>query len=123
MKAQHQPNDPIRSWVENRRCPRYKLEIPISIYVRNQTVIRAQTVDISESGISAMLMDDAPLGEVLRLEFTLGATKVEILAVARQRNAFRFGFEFLKDAAAHEVIAHTCRELAVEEALFRSHDA
>src|SRR5947209_1834774 len=122
MKTEHRPSNSVSNFVENRRCSRYKLEVPIEIYPRNHTVIRSHTRDISESGISAMLLDDVPLGEVVRLEFALPFGKVEILAVARQRNAFRYGFEFLEDAAARELIARTCRELAVEEALYGKHD-
>jgi hypothetical protein len=120
VKTQHGPADSVSAFVENRRSPRYKLEVAISIYARNRSVIRGHTVDISESGISAMLLDEAPLGEIVRLEFTLPFGDVEILALGRQRNAFRFGFEFLEDAAAHQLIRHTCRKLAVEETLFGS---
>ena len=83
--------------MENRRRPRYKLGVAIKVYARGQRVLRGETVDISESGISALLRDEVPLGEVVRLEFTLASGEVEVLAVARQRNAFRFGFEFLED--------------------------
>lgn len=109
--------------MENRRCPRYKLGVAIRVYARGQRMLRGETVDISESGISAMLRDEVPLGEVVRLEFTLPSGEVEVLAVARQRNAFRFGFEFLEDAAARELIRRTCRELAIEEALFEKHES
>lgn len=118
MRIQHRSSDQVPGLVEHRVCPRYKLEVKIQIYARNRSVIRGHTVDISESGISALLLDEAPLGEVVRLEFALPDGEVEVLALARQRNAFRFGFEFLEDAAAQELIGRTCRELAVEETLF-----
>jgi PilZ domain len=105
-------------FVESRRHPRYELDVAINIYVRSRQVIRGHTVDISESGVSAMLIDEIPLGEVVRLECTLPFGEIEVLAVARQRNAFRYGFEFLKGAAAQEVIKPTCRKLAIEKALF-----
>ena len=69
-----------------------------------------------------MLRDEVSLGEVVRLEFTLPLGAVEVLATARQRNAFRFGFQFLEDAKAQGLIRRTCRELAIEEALFGKHD-
>lgn len=69
-----------------------------------------------------MLIDEIPLGEVVRLECILPFGEVEVLGMARQRNAFRYGFEFLKDAAAQEVIIATCRKLAIEEALFERHE-
>jgi c-di-GMP-binding flagellar brake protein YcgR len=122
MRTQHRAGDRAPEIVENRRCPRYKLQVAIKIYARGQSVFRGDTVDISESGISAMLRDEVPLGEVVRLEFMLPSGEVEVLAVARQRNAFRFGFEFLEDATAQELIRRMCRELAIEEALFEKHE-
>jgi len=104
-------------FVENRRCPRYKLEADIRVYPRNQSVVRGQTVDISESGISAMLRIEVPIGEVVRLAFTVPLGEVEVHALVRQRNAFRYGFQFVEAASAHDVIARTCRQLAVEQAL------
>jgi hypothetical protein len=101
----------------------YKPDVAIKIYPRNSSVIRGHTVDISESRISAMLRDEVTMNEVVRLEFTLPFGEVEVLALGRQRRAFRCGFEFLEDAAAQEIIRWTCRELAMEENLFGKHDA
>jgi hypothetical protein len=42
-----------------------------------------------------MLTLEAPLGEILELDFTLPSGPVMIFAAARQRNAFRCGFEFV----------------------------
>jgi hypothetical protein len=47
------------------------LEVNIRVYPRDSPVVRGQTVDISESGISALLRVEVPVGEVVRLEFTL----------------------------------------------------
>lgn len=102
--------------IEGRRHPRYKLEIDMRIYPRNSAVIRAHSVDISESGISAMLRDEVPLGEVLRLEFTLPTGDVQIHALARQRDAFRYGFEFLEAISQVEIIQRACRQLAMAQA-------
>ena len=122
MSTQSRSGEPGSGHLENRRHPGYKLDVAINIYARNRRVIRGHTVDISESGVSAMLIDEIPLGEVVRLECTLPFGDVEVLAVARQRNAFRYGFEFLKDDAAQEVIKPTCHQLAIEEALFEQHE-
>ena len=85
------------------------------IYPRNSAVVRGTTVDISESGISAMLMMEVPLGEVVRLEFALPLGDVEVHALVRQRNAFRYGFQFLESSTAQDLIGRTCRHLAVEQ--------
>jgi len=81
-------------------------------------MLKGHTVDISESGISAMLkMIEVPLGEVVELDFTLPFGPVTIYAVVRQRNAFRYGFQFLESNDGNEVIRNTCRQLAVERCL------
>ncbi len=103
--------------MDARRHPRYRLEMEICIYARNMPVVRGHTVDISESGISAMLRIEVPLGEVVRMEFKLPAGAVEVHALVRQRNAFRYGFQFVEDSSAHEVIGRTCRQLALEQSL------
>ena len=106
----HQP-------VEARRHPRFKLDVNIRIYARNCPVVRGQTVDISESGISAMLKVEVPIGEVVRLEFSLPLGEVEVYALVRQRNAFRYGLQFVESSSAQDIIGRTCRQLAVEQAV------
>ena len=80
-----QSRDPM----DAHRHPRFKIDVDIRVYPRDCPVVRGRTVDISESGISAMLRVEVPLGEVVRLEFTLPLGDVEILAMVRQRIAFR----------------------------------
>lgn len=75
-------------------------------------------MDISESGIAVMLTMEAPLGEVVELNFTLPLGAVTIHATVRQKNAFRYGFEFVDSGFVHEVIRRTCRDLAVDKSLF-----
>ena len=100
-----------------RRHPRFKLEVEIRIYPRNCPVVRGHTVDISESGISAMLKVEVPLNEVVRLEFDLPLGSVEVPAVVRQKSAFRYGFQFLEASTAKETIGRTCGELALQQSL------
>jgi c-di-GMP-binding flagellar brake protein YcgR len=103
--------------VETRRHPRFKLEVDIRIYPRNSAVVRGQTVDISESGISAMIRTEVPLGEVVRLEFSLPLGEVEVHALVRQRNAFRYGFQFVESSSTQDIIGRTCRHLAIEQSV------
>jgi c-di-GMP-binding flagellar brake protein YcgR len=104
---------------EERQQPRFEIAIPIRIYPRGSAVIRGYTVDISESGISAMLRDEVRLGELVRLEFALPDADVELVGVVRQRNAFRYGFQFIEAGAAQNAIRRTCRQLAMESELRR----
>jgi hypothetical protein len=103
--------------VEARRHPRYKLEVDVCVYPRNRAVVRGHSVDISESGISAMLRVEVPVGEVVRLEFKLPQGAVEALALVCQRNAFRYGFQFVETSSAQDVIGRTCRQLSIEQSL------
>lgn len=103
--------------MDARRHPRYRLETEICIYPRNMPVVRGHTVDISESGISAMLRIEVPLDEVVRMEFKLPLGAVDVHALVRQRNAFRYGFQFVESESANEVIVRTCRQLALEQSL------
>jgi hypothetical protein len=100
-----------------RRQPRFKIEVDITVISRTCGVLKGHTVDISESGIAAMLRIEAPLGEVVELDFALPCGAVTIQAIGRQRNAFRYGFEFVDSDSMHEVIRRTCRDLAIDQSL------
>jgi hypothetical protein len=103
--------------VDARRMPRFKIEVEISINSRTCGRLKGYTVDISESGISAMLRIEVPLGELVELAFTLPFGPVKIYAVVRQRSAFRYGFQFVESDSARGIIQPTCRHLAVERML------
>ena len=106
-----------REFVEARRHPRHKLEVDVRVYPRNEAVVRGHTVDISESGISIMLREEVSIGEVVRLEFAVPLGDADVHAVARQRNAFRYGFEFVDSISPQHIIGRTCRQLAVEQSV------
>jgi hypothetical protein len=103
--------------VDHRRQPRFKIEVAISISSRSCGMLKGYTVDISDCGISALLTIEVPLGEIVELDFTLPFGPVKIYAMVRQRNAFRYGFQFMELTAAHAAIRATCRHLAVERTL------
>ncbi len=111
------PMSPTSEFVDARRRARYPFEVEVRVYARNSAVIRGHTVDISESGISAMLRVEVPLGEVVRLEFAVPSGEVEVHALVRQRSAFRYGFQFVESEGAQQKIARTCNRLAVDRAL------
>jgi PilZ domain len=101
--------------VDARRHPRYQLRTEIRVYPRQAPVVRGETVDISESGISAILRLEFPMGEVVRLGLSVPGGEVDVHATVRQHNAFRYGFQFVEDSSAQEIIRRTCRELALEQ--------
>jgi hypothetical protein len=108
----------VRGLVDARRHPRFKIKVDIIIHSRTCGVLTGHTVDISESGIAAILKVEVPLGEIVELEFTLPFGPVSICATARQRNAFRYGFHFVEPDGTNQAIRASCRQLAVEQSLF-----
>ena len=71
-----------------------------------------RTVDISETGLAAMVQIEIPPDQVVRLEFELPIGLVSLRALVRQRNAFRYGFQFVEpDSEGQELISRFCREL------------
>ena len=98
-----------------RRQPRFKLVVDIRIDSKTCGVLKGYTVDISESGISAMLRLEVPVGELVELQFTLPFGPVVVYAVVRQRNAFRYGFQFVPSPAMQEIVRTTCRSLSLEQ--------
>ena len=116
MEARSQfGTSPAHEPVEQRASPRYPLQVDIRVYARDAPVVRGHTVDISESGISAMLWVEVPLNEVVRLEFALPDGEVEILALVRQKTAFRYGFQFLDAGPVKALIRRTCQQLGMEQ--------
>ena len=82
----------------------------IEIHIRGASeVLQGRTVDISESGISALLKIEVAIGTVVQLDFFLPLGKVSILAVVRQRRAFRYGFQFADPDANRDAISRACK--------------
>jgi hypothetical protein len=119
MQAQNQAAArSVRDLPDARRQPRFRLDVDIRINTKTCGVLTGRTVDISESGISALLKLEVPVGEFVELQFTLPFGPVTVYAVVRQRNAFRYGFQFVESNAVHEIIKTTCRSLELEQSLF-----
>jgi PilZ domain len=119
LEAENQPAIvPSRELPDARRQPRYKFEADITIKTKTCGVLEGHTVDISGSGISVLLKLEVPLGEFVELQFTLPFGPVTVYAIVRQRNAFRYGFQFVESHAMHEIIHATCRSLKLEQSLF-----
>jgi len=117
LEPQSQPaSGPVRDASEIRRQPRFKLVVDISIHSQSCGLLKGRTMDISEIGIAAVLDDDVPVGEVVKLNFTLPSGPVTISATVRQRSSlFRYGFEFIGSNSVREVLRSGCRQLAVQQ--------
>jgi PilZ domain len=117
VKADNESATPASPRIEARRQPRFKIEIDITINSRTSGMLKGHTLDISQFGIAAMLPIEAPLGEIVELSFALPSGPVRIQATVRQRNAFRYGFEFVDQDLVNEFVRRTCRDLAIEKSL------
>ena len=95
--------------IDARKRPRFKLDVDVKIYSRDSSRVMGRTVDMSEHGIAVMLKIEIPLDQVVRLEFELPLGLVSIRSLVRQRNAFRYGFQFVEpDSYAQELIIRFC---------------
>jgi len=108
--------DRTPTFVELRRNPRFPIESEVIIHSHSAGVLKGRAVDISESGIAAMVAIEVPLNELVQLEFWLPEGLVEIEALVRQKNAFRYGFEFVEYGAPRDLVAKACRRMARDQA-------
>jgi len=110
----HPGASPSPSFSESRRHPRYPLQVDIGVYSRRAGLLKGYTVDISESGISAILRLEVDLGELVQLEFTLPSGPISIRGLVRYRTAFRYGFQFV-EPDPQGAIKSMCARLAMEQ--------
>src|ERR1700676_500494 len=94
VSMDHKDKSAVREF-EKRQQPRYALHAGIKVETRTRGTVIGDTVDISQTGISALLMEQSSLEEVVRLDFLLSSAPVTVYAAVRQRGAFRYGFQFL----------------------------
>ena len=103
---------------DDRWQPRFKMETDITISSPTCGLLKGRSVDLSETGIAAMLTIEVSSGEIVELRFMLPNGPVTVSATVRQKNAFRYGFEFIVPNKMSETIRRTCRDLAVDQSLF-----
>jgi hypothetical protein len=117
LEPQNQPaTGLVQDVTEARRKPRYKLVVDISIHSQSCGLLKARTLDISEIGIGAVLGEDVPVGEVVKLDIPLPSGPVAISATVRQRSSlFRYGFEFMEANPFREILQSTCHDLATQQ--------
>lgn len=116
MKEDHQLiSSPVADLIDRRYQPRFKIEVEISVHSKSCGLIKGHTVDLSESGISALLPLELPLDELVELDFTLPFGRAVIYAVVRQRSAFRYGFQFAESNFIKDIVHPTCRVLAMQQ--------
>jgi PAS domain S-box-containing protein len=93
-----------------RRHSRFSLNVDVSIQSPTQGLVPANALDISESGMSAVLPIHLPVGQVVELDFKLPIRRVRLIAAVRQNHGFRYGFQFVEpdDATLHTIRESCC---------------
>jgi hypothetical protein len=120
LGPQDQPTPrPIPDLIERPTQPRFKFEVDISVHSRTCGFMKGHTLDISGTGISAILTMEVPLGELVELTFSVPFGQVSVYAMVRQRRAFRYGFQFVQSQVVNDMIRSTCRQLAVAQTIGR----
>src|SRR5437660_8937411 len=114
---ENQRSAPVRTIPDARRQPRFKIEVDIRINSLKCGVLEGYTVDISESGIAAMLRIEASLGEVVELDFELPCGAVTIQGLGAKRGDFGYGFDLVDADAGNELIGGKCGVLAVDNSI------
>jgi PilZ domain len=93
--------------VDRRRHARYRFSEPMKICCPNGAYLEGMSVELSESGMSAMIQGTLAPGDVVRLQPVTGVTTA---AVVRHKLGMLYGFEFLELAREQAgKIADRCR--------------
>jgi hypothetical protein len=98
---------------ERRGHPRVSWEVILQIHCHTGDLIQGRTVDISESGISAIVPLEMMVGQAVELRFEL-LERISVQAVVKNKRAFRYGFEFVLGHSERESIRRGCTALAFE---------
>ena len=97
---------------EQRANPRFSLDVPLRIHLRMGELILGRTVDISESGVSVMVPLEITIGQQIELDFKLPFGPVNVHAVVKNKNAFRYGLEFVLTDKERTIIKRGCKDLS-----------
>src|SRR5689334_10432293 len=87
------------STVSTRRHPRSLFSIPFelrSLAAREPSPLHGISLDISESGLGALVQGNLSVGESVQVDLPFGDKTVRIVAVVRHSSAVRSGFEFTR---------------------------
>lgn len=78
---------------DRRRHKRFRLSMPVSISGSDASIIPAMTLEVSEGGLSAVLVCDLQIGDTVKIYPIGGET---LTAQVRHRVGKVYGFEFLE---------------------------
>jgi hypothetical protein len=93
---------------DRRRHPRYRFSEPMKVCCQDGGSLDGMSVELSQSGMSAMIQGALRPGDVVRLQPVTGVTTA---AVVRHKLGMLYGFEFLELAREQAgKIAERCRQ-------------
>jgi two-component system, cell cycle sensor histidine kinase and response regulator CckA len=99
----------VGSILNTRKHVRFKLNVDLTVFSPTLGPVPANALDISESGLSAILPLHLPSGETVELDFRLPIRHLKVVAVVRQNHHFRYGFQFVEpDGATVRTIRESC---------------
>ncbi len=87
------------STVSTRRHSRSLFSVPFELRplaAQEPSPLHAISLDISESGLGALVQGNLNVGESVRVDLPLGDKIIRIVAVVRHTSALRSGFEFMR---------------------------
>src|SRR5579864_6074728 len=94
---------------DRRRHPRFRLSVPLTIRCAHGVTIQAMSMEISESGMSAITAGSLKVGDTVELE-PIAASKLS--AVVRRNLGKVHGFEFLNPTSEQaQRIREQCKML------------
>ena len=93
---------------DRRRRPRYRFSEPMKVCRQDGSCLDGLSVELSQSGMSAIIRGTLTPGDVVRLQPVSG---VSTAAVVRHKLGMLYGFEFLELAIEQAgKIAERCRQ-------------
>ena len=109
MKTDTASSEASPSVPDRRRRDRYRFSAPITVHPNGCSAIRGISLEISESGMSALVGDVLVVGDTVELEPVAGG---RVSALVRRQSGRIYGFEFLNLTPAQiQRIAEACKSL------------
>jgi hypothetical protein len=81
--------------METGRFPNFDLNMELTIHSQSLGEVNGRVISISESGISAALQLDLPIGETIKLALHLPMGILKVKAVVKSKHASQYRFEFV----------------------------
>jgi hypothetical protein len=95
--------------IDRRRDARYRFSTPVTVYAKDGLPIPGMTIEISISGLSAILSSPIGVGDIVDLTPIMGT---RVTAQVRRNVGKLYGFEFLGLASRQaRKIKNECRKL------------